>query len=90
MKKRKRKTSLGAIGARRCPKEGTPVRFNPNPVSMMLYSNPPERGMTGRVTAVNLGRGRATCMKGPGGGLVYVRWSNGVVWGSSPYDLDRV
>jgi len=91
VKKRRTRTRLGAISAARCPRGGLRVRFNPNPVSLMLYSKPPPRGITGRVTTVPLGGGRrATCMKGPGGGLVYVQWDDGSFQGVSPIDLDKV
>ena len=83
------RTRLGAINAQRCPREGLRVRFNPNPVSLLMYSRPPRRGATGSVTTVPLPGGRRTCMKGPGGGLVYVKWDDGSFQGVSPIDLDK-
>ena len=77
--------------ARRCPREGTRVHYDPNPASHALYSPQyrARRGDHGRVTSISLGRRSATCMPGPGGGLVYVRWSDGRVFGVAPQDLRR-
>jgi hypothetical protein len=78
------------ISTKRCPREGLRVRFVPNPVSFLLYRSPPPRGMTGVVTSVPLPGGRKTCMPGPGGGLVYVKWADGDFQGVSPIDLERI
>ena len=60
----------------------------------MLYSDypdPPRHGERGTVTSIPLGGGRSrTCMKGPGGGLVYVDWDRGGTFGVSSYDIYRV
>ena len=60
----------------------------------MLYSDypdPPRHGERGTVTSIPLGGRRvATCMKGPGGGLVYVDWDDVGTMGVSSFDLDRV
>lgn len=75
----------------RCPREGLRVVFNPNPVSRMMYSyRVPKAGTRGRVTTLPTGRGRTTCMRGPGGGLVYVDWDDGGTMGVSSIDLDKV
>ena len=74
--------------ARRCPPEGLRVQFRPNPVSRMLYSAlMPRSGTRGYVTAISLGgHGNRTCIPGPGGGLVYVRFPQGTT-GVAPGDL---
>ena len=76
----------------RCPKAGTRVRFAPNPASMALYSRSyclPKAGEPGEVITIPTGSGRRTCMPGPGGGLVYVRWAGGCVVGVSSYDVEK-
>lgn len=92
-RKRKRNRQFGAISIKtRCPREGMRVVFNPNPVSRMLYSSGyrlPPKGAVGRVMSMPLGRGRATCMRGPGGGLVYVDWGKHGTMGIASYDLDK-
>jgi hypothetical protein len=78
----------------RPPREGTRVRFAPNPASYRLYSTPPPLGDEGRVTTtlVPTGRGmaRRTYMRGPGGGLVYVNWNRVGVMGVALQDIERV
>jgi hypothetical protein len=70
---------------------GTKVRFNPNPVSLALYSRAPSRGEEGVVTSVPFGGGvRKTYLSGPGGGLLYVDWKNIGVCGVSSIDVERV
>lgn len=77
--------------SRRCPPEGMRVRFEPNPVSLLLYTNPPRKGATGTVFSVPFGGGvRRTCMPGPGGGLVYVKWDDHPQMGVSPIDIERL
>jgi hypothetical protein len=71
---------------RRCPPEGTRVVFGANPAAMMFYRPSrsvcePRAGEHGTVTSLPTGRGRATCMGGPAGGLVYVNWDGGCVAG---------
>jgi hypothetical protein len=56
----------------------------------MLYSNAPRSGERGTVTSVPLGRRRATCLRGPGGGVVYVDWDGLGTLGVSSFDIDRV
>lgn len=76
----------------RCPREGRRVRFAPNPVSHAMYSRAyclPKPGEAGTVTTVPLPGGRKTCMPGPGGGLVYVKWDGGCTVGVAPQDLAR-
>jgi hypothetical protein len=67
----------------RCPKEGKRVRFVATPAAMGLYHSsssyappPPKAGEEGTITSLPTGRGRSTCMPGPGGGLVYVDWDH--------------
>lgn len=51
----------------------------------------PRQGERGNVVSLPVGGGRrATCMKGPGGGLVYVAWDAGSTMGVSSRDIDRV
>jgi hypothetical protein len=54
------------------------------------YPTLPKRGEKGTVTSIPLGGRRGTCMKGPGGGLVYVKWDRGGFAGVSSFDIDRV
>jgi hypothetical protein len=60
----------------RCPREGGRVKFNPYAGAMSLYTpgTHPSRGESGSITTVSLGSRRATCIPGPRGGLVYVKW----------------
>lgn len=69
---------------------GTRVRFRPNPASLALYSNPPEVGEEGEVTTVAHVGGRRSSMKGPGGGLLYVKWDKLGTMGVSPRDVEVV
>jgi hypothetical protein len=74
--------------------EGTRVVFAPSPVSRALYSHAPSYGSRGVVVSIPLPGKRATYLKGPAGGLLYVEWqgyvSNGSrVCGVSPFDLMR-
>ena len=75
----------------KCPRKGTKVVFTPNPASAQLYSyRVPKAGTTGTITDVPLGGGRRqTCMPGPGGGLVYVKWADGSTMGVSAYDVQK-
>jgi hypothetical protein len=67
---------------------GTRVRFAPNPASLALYSHPPERGEEGEVMLMNLGGRRSSFMKGPGGGLLYVKWERTGPQGVAPQDVE--
>jgi len=70
---------------------GQLVKFVPNPASFALYRVAPHVGATGVVVSVPLGGGRrSTTMPGPGGGLVYVRWTDGSVMGVAPGDLQKI
>ena len=53
----------------------------------MLYSSPPRIGEEGTVKPVAHVGGKRTSMPGPGGGLLYVEWSDGYFQGVSPRDL---
>lgn len=66
---------------KRCPREGIRVKFTPNMAAAMFYSpgTHPPIGAEGTITTLPTGRGRATCMPGPRGGLVYVDWKG---WGT--------
>lgn len=82
-----------AISLKRCPREGLRVQFNPNPVSMAMYSvnhraQLPRRGAIGTVVTVSVPGGRKTCMRGPGGGLIYVKWGEGHIVGVAEFDLE--
>ena len=67
---------------------GLRVMFSPNPASRMLYSHRvPESGTRGTVTAARTPTGLRTYLDGPGGGLVYVAWDDGLVCGVSMRDL---
>ena len=70
--------------------EGTLVQFKPSPASAALYSRPPKYGTYGNVVRVNLGGDRRTQIPGPGGGIVYVKWSDGYIQGVSSFDLVKV
>jgi len=63
------------------------VKFSPSPASHALYSRPPRAGEEGVVKPVSMGRGKATSLRGPGGGLLYVAWDSGDFQGVSPHDL---
>ena len=80
------------LSTKRCPPAGKAVVFQPNPASYAIYSSRhradlPAAGTRGMVATIPLPGGRKTCMHGPGGGLIYVRWPNGVTVGVSPRDL---
>ena len=68
--------------------QGLRVVFSPNPASRLLYSDPaPDSGARGTVTAARTSSGLRTYLDGPGGGLVYVAWDDGLVCGVSMRDL---
>lgn len=71
-------------------KVGTRVRFRPNPVSLALYTNPPAIGEEGEVTTTSFGGSRRSFLKGPGGGLLYVKWDRLGTMGVSPRDVEIV
>jgi len=79
----------GFDGVSRGTRQGTRVRFSPNPVSHALYRNPPTVGEEGAVTTMP-GGGRRTFLPGPGGGLLYVKWDEHGTMGVSPIDLEKV
>jgi hypothetical protein len=84
-----RRLKFDGLSGRRSWREGTVVHFNPSPVSLQLYSQPrPKKGDRGVVVGVNVGRGNATYIPGPGGGLVYVDWETIGVMGTAPQDLE--
>jgi hypothetical protein len=93
-RRRRRRRLLGEVSIRRaCPREGLRVEYNPSPASHVLYSDyptAPRHGERGTVVSIPLGGRRATCLRGPGGGLVYVKWDRAGHAGVSSYDLDRV
>lgn len=95
MPSRRRRFHFGSLSMKSCPREGSRVMFAPNPVSRLLYSRGhrlPKVGEVGTVTTIpGFGRGgRSTCLGGPGGGLVFVKWPSVGVSGISRYDLDKV
>lgn len=59
----------------RCPKVGTRVCLRATAAGAAMYrQDGPRNGDCGFVTTVSLGSGKASCMPGPMGGLVYVDW----------------
>jgi len=78
---------LGEVSAR--SRQGTRVRFNPSPGSLVLYTHHPEPGEEGSVTTMP-GFGKRTYLPGPGGGLLYVKWDQAGTIGVSPKDVDKV
>lgn len=80
---------FAALGSTRCPPEGMRVVYRPNPASHALYMRPPRIGERGSVTSIPLGARRATCLPGPGGGLVYVDWDEAGPRGIAPGDIER-
>jgi hypothetical protein len=67
---------------------GLRVVFRPDPASREPYSyQVPATGARGTITSVRLGGGLRTYVDGPGGGLVYVEWDDGLVCGISLRDL---
>lgn len=89
-RRRRRRRILGEVSIKRaCPREGLRVRYNPASLHTRYLSKRPARGETGTVRSVSFGRGRATCMRGPGGGLVYVDWDRTGFVGVSSHDIDR-
>jgi len=72
------------------PRKGSRVAYFPNPVSHMLYRDPPRIGEAGTVTTVSVGTRSVHYMPGPGGGLVYVDWDEAGIMGIAPQDLTRV
>lgn len=69
---------------------GTRVRFMPNPASFQMYSRPPARGEEGTVTTVAHIGGHRSFMRGPGGGLLYVKWDQTGHQGVSPRDVEVI
>lgn len=70
---------------------GTRVVSQPTPASRALYGYPvPAAGTLGTVTPVSFGRGSRTSLPGPHGGLVYVRWDDGLFCGVPRFDLRRL
>ncbi len=69
---------------------GTKVKFSPNAASLMLYSRHPAVGAVGEVTTVSFGGGvRKSYLPGPGGGLLYVSWSDIGVCGIGAGDVEK-
>jgi hypothetical protein len=63
----------------RCPKPGTRVKFSGTPAAVAFYMSgtfaaSPKIDEGGTVTEFPTPRGKASCMPGPGGGMVYVDW----------------
>lgn len=74
-----------ANGRRGVPRVGTRVRFDPDPVSLAMYSHPPRTGEEGTVSTVAGVSG--PYMPGPGGGLLYVDWDESAFQGVSLWDV---
>jgi hypothetical protein len=79
----------GLDGVSKGTRQGTRVRFNANPGSLVLYSHHPEIGEEGTVGTMP-GFGKRTYLPGPGGGLLYVDWDQSGMIGVSPNDVERV
>jgi len=75
----------------RCPKAGGRVTFNPNPAAAMFYTHArdPQPGEKGTITTVPIPGGRRTCLPGPRGGLIYVKWDESGTSGVFPDDLKK-
>jgi hypothetical protein len=69
-------------------RQGTRVRFNAHPGSLVLYTHHPEIGEEGSVTTMP-GFGKRTYLPGPGGGLLYVDWDQSGTIGVSPKDVEK-
>lgn len=65
---------------------GQLVRFAPNPASLRLYQAAPQPGMEGVVVSF---RGQTT-QAYPAGGLVFVRFLDGLVYSIAPGDLQKI
>lgn len=74
-------------GYRRPPAVGTRVEFCPGPASFVLYGNPPPSGRAGTVVKMPGMPGVGQYLKGPGGGLLYVRWDGFGTMGVSLFDV---
>lgn len=76
---------------RKCPREGTRLKFDANPASAALYSPPiPQQGEVGTVVSIPLpGAGRKTCTGGHNQDLVYVNWPSVGVMGVARADVTK-
>lgn len=66
---------------------GLRVVFRPDAASQLAYSHPTPEASARGTTSVRLGGGLRTYVDGPGGGLVYVGWDDGLVCGIAMRDL---
>jgi len=67
---------------------GLRVVFRPNPAACAVYGpEAPESGACGTVTPTDTPAGHRTFLPGPRGGVVFVRWDDGRLFGVSPRDL---
>lgn len=71
---------------KRCPKAGLRVCFRSSGIP---YRDSPSPGECGTVDKIMLPGGKATCLSGPRGGLVYVRWDRVRFQGVFRSDLVR-
>lgn len=76
---------------KKCPREGSRLKFAANPASVMLYGGrTPAQGEVGTVTSVPLpGAGRKTCTGGHPQDLVYVQWPSVGVMGVARADVTK-
>jgi hypothetical protein len=81
-------TDTGFSGVSPRTRQGTRVRFNAHPGSLVLYSRHPEIGEEGSVGTMP-GFGKRTYLPGPGGGLLYVNWDDSGMIGVSPNDVEK-
>lgn len=79
------------MARKKCPREGTRLKFDANPTSAMMYSPPiPARGEVGTVVSIPLpGAGRKTCTGGHSQDLVYVDWPSVGVMGVARSDVEK-
>lgn len=74
--------------AKKCPPQGKRVCFRANAVARALYSEgAPADGECGTVIPVAVPGGKRTCLPGPRGGLVYVRFDRRGITGVFRPDL---
>lgn len=80
------------MARKKCPREGTRLKFDANPASAMLYSPPiPHQGEVGTVVSIPLpGAGRKTCTGGHQQDLVYVNWPSIGTMGVARADTTKV
>lgn len=80
-----------AHGRKKCPREGTRLKYEPSPVSHAMYTRPPMPGEVGTVVSLPLpGAGRKTCTGSHSQDLVYVNWPSIGTMGVARADVEKV